>query len=356
MTCIDYLDSYILIFWLSSSKKSSFKINHYVQFTILFLLLTGCCCVFTAGRGRSWEDQPGVSGWEKCPGCDLFGPEALLRQYLPGAASRSLRLSVAPSSGPGRDCPDLELTIALQGRTRLAEMTSAWRRQRGRASWTSVTYTDPVTPGRLFLKCIFFSFPTPRSWIVKQKEKKKTKKDKYGSCDERVRGHFFRFGEQNKKQNMSFWTFSCFYCLFLQLGFIFQKRCTKILIFLLIFVIFMNMCEWPTGCTGRAKVTHTHGHKYQSRLRMKTNNNKRNPAFLLTVSLLAGDHTPSLWRTRRRDAPLEAFIGAGWHLFGETDQPTFALVVSSPFRKDKPLGWVGRVLKTGIKNKWILTF
>lgn len=143
-----------------------------------FFLAKYLCCwqylpVNTAGRGRSWEDQPGVSGWEKRPGCDLLGPEALLRQYLPGVAGCSLRLSVAPSSGPGLDCPDLEHTIALQGRTRLMEMTSAWRRQRGRASWTSVTYTDPVTPGRLFLKCIFFSFPKPRSWNKRRKKKEK---------------------------------------------------------------------------------------------------------------------------------------------------------------------------------------
>lgn len=98
-----------------------------------------------AGRRRTWEDQPGVSGWEKRPGCDLLGPEALLWQYLPGAAGCCIRLSVAPSSGlMGWRCWDLEHTIALQWRTRLKEMTSAWQRHRGRASWTSVTYTDPV--------------------------------------------------------------------------------------------------------------------------------------------------------------------------------------------------------------------
>ncbi len=185
MTWIDYQNSCWLIFWwlINSSstngcsstknfiyyKKFSLKIKQpFVQIEIFVLAKYLCFWLYlpvnTAGRGRSWEDQPGVSGWEKRPGCDLLGPEALLRQYLPGAAGCSLWLSVAPSSGPGWDCPDLEHTIALQGRTRLMEMTSAWRRQRGRASWTSVTYTDPVTPGRLFLKCIFFSFPKPRSW------------------------------------------------------------------------------------------------------------------------------------------------------------------------------------------------
>lgn len=61
--------------------------------------LTASSCVHAAGRWRSREDQPGVAGREERPGRDLLGPEALLRQYLPGAAGRSLRLSVAPPSG-----------------------------------------------------------------------------------------------------------------------------------------------------------------------------------------------------------------------------------------------------------------
>lgn len=115
----------------------------------------------------------------------------------------------------------------------------------------------------------------------------------------------------------------------------------------------MNMCEWPTGCTERAKVTHTHthGHEYQKRLRMKTNNNERNPAFLLTVSFSAGDHTPSLWRTRRRDTPLEASSLAGWHLFHEMGQPSFAWVVHSPSERTNHFS--GCELKTGKKNLMI---
>lgn len=62
----------------------------------------------------------------------------------------------------------------------------------------------------------------------------------------------------------------------------------------------------------------------------------------MTASLPAGDHTPSLWRTRRRDTPLEAFTGAGWPLFHEMGQPTFALVVGSPSERTNHLGgWDG---------------
>lgn len=50
--------------------------------------------------------------------------------------------------------------------------------------------------------------------------------------------------------------FPAFIVYFYSWGLFFCGGCTKILIFLLIFVIFMNMCEWPTGCTERAKVTH----------------------------------------------------------------------------------------------------
>lgn len=57
-----------------------------------------------------------------------------------------------------------------------------------------------------------------------------------------------------------------------------------------------------------------------------------------------------------RGTPLEAFVGVGWHLFHEMGQPTFALVVGYPLRKDKPLGWVGMVCKTGKKICGFLTF
>lgn len=51
--------------------------------------------------------------------------------------------------------------------------------------------------------------------------------------------------------------FPAFIVHFYNWGLFFRRGCTKILIFLLIFVIFMKMCEWPTGCTERAKVSHT---------------------------------------------------------------------------------------------------
>ena len=93
---------FLTIEWLLKILNFSFKIKHlcflFASKMWLFVPVSS-----SAGRGRSWEDQPGVSGWEKRPGCDLLGPEALLRQYLPGAAGRSLRLSVAPSLGPGWD-------------------------------------------------------------------------------------------------------------------------------------------------------------------------------------------------------------------------------------------------------------
>lgn len=60
---------------------------------------------------------------------------------------------------------------------------------------------------------------------------------------------FLRFGEQSETQNMTFWTFPAFIVCFYSWGLFFWGGCTKILIFLLSFVIFMNMCEWPTGWT-----------------------------------------------------------------------------------------------------------
>lgn len=62
------------------------------------------------------------------------------------------------------------------------------------------------------------------------------------------------------------------------------------------------MCEWPTGCTERDRVTHRQ--KYQRKLR-KIKTNKKKSRFLWTASP-AGDRAPLLWRTRRWDIPLEA--------------------------------------------------
>lgn len=136
-SCFSHKNELLLYANCSKTENNTYK--------IYFFKKSSVSCVHLAGRRRSWEDQLGVSGREKCPGCDLLGPEALLWQYLPGAAGRCIRLSVAPLSGPaGWSCRDLEHIFALQWRTRLKEMTSAWQRQRGRASWTSVTYTDPV--------------------------------------------------------------------------------------------------------------------------------------------------------------------------------------------------------------------
>lgn len=161
-------------------------------------------CVCTAGCRCSREDQPCVPGWEKRPGCDVLWPEALLWQHLPGVAVRGFWLSVAPSMGPlwvGLPRPGERYCTTEEDQARGDDISTAKAAGQG-SWWTSVTYTDPVTPGSLFLKVYFFlSFPKTRSW------KKYKKKDKYGSCDEQVWWHFFRFGEQNEKQTLTFWTF-----------------------------------------------------------------------------------------------------------------------------------------------------
>lgn len=95
--------------------------------------------------------------------------------------------------------------------------------------------------------------------------------------------------------------------------------------------------------------SHTHGHKYQSRLRIKTNQQTKN---LINPALY--------WL---ETAPLHSdALGDGTHhsrlLFGR-DGTYFMRWASSPFclgcwfplRKDKPLGRVGRVLKTGKRKR-----
>lgn len=66
-----------------------------------------------AGRRRSREGQPGVSGREECAGGYLLRPEALFREHLPGAAGRCQRLVVAPPNRSGVGLPEPE-HIALQ--------------------------------------------------------------------------------------------------------------------------------------------------------------------------------------------------------------------------------------------------
>lgn len=90
----------------------------------------------------------------------------------------------------------------------------------------------------------------------------------------------------------------------------------------------------------RAKVTHTDMNN-RADLKSKTTKIKIQRSND-GISPLAGVHTPSFWRTRRRDTPLEAFIEAGWPLFHAGGQPTFALVVGSPSERTNHLGvWDG---------------
>lgn len=87
----------------------------------VFSKLLSSSCVHAAGCRCSWEDQPGVTGWEKRPGCDLLWPEALLWQHLPGAAVCSFWLSVTLSLGPAGTSRTWSHIIALRRRTRTYE-------------------------------------------------------------------------------------------------------------------------------------------------------------------------------------------------------------------------------------------
>lgn len=81
----------------------------------------------------------------------------------------------------------------------------------------------PCPPGRLFLKCIFFSFPKPRSWKSKKKTKGKKRTDMEAVTNE-YDDIFLDLGNKTRNKPWVFELFSCFYCLFLQLGFIFLRR------------------------------------------------------------------------------------------------------------------------------------
>lgn len=117
-------------------------------------------CVCTAGCRCSREDQPCVPGWEKRPGCDVLWPEALLWQHLPGVAVCGFWFSVAPSMGPlwvGLPRPGERYCTTEEDQARGDDISTAKAAGQG-SWWTSVTYTDPVTPGSLFLKVYFFFF------------------------------------------------------------------------------------------------------------------------------------------------------------------------------------------------------
>lgn len=81
---------------------------------------------------------------------------------------------------------------------------------------------------------------------------------------------------------------------------------------------------------------------------MKTNTykkkkrKKRNPAFLLTVFLFQLETTP-LHCDALGDGAHHSRLSLGWDgaCLIKMGQPTIALVVGPPLRKDKPLGWEG---------------
>lgn len=176
----------------------------------------------TAGCRRSRKDQPGVPGWEKRPGCDLLWPEALLWQYLSGAAVCGFWLSVAPSLwAQGGTAQTWSALLHYRGGP------GSWRwHQHGKGSgaglFVNLSHIHwPCHTRKSFSKVFFLVFLNPAAENSKTKKKKK---DKYGSCDKQVWWHFLDLGIKTRNKPWSFELFSCFYCLFLQLGFIFQKR------------------------------------------------------------------------------------------------------------------------------------
>lgn len=55
----------------------------------------------------------------------------------------------------------------------------------------------------------------------------------------------------------------------------------------------MNMCEWPTGCTERAKVTHMDINTRVDSESKQMTKKKRKLESIDCISLPVGDHTPS---------------------------------------------------------------
>lgn len=143
-----------------------------------------------AGRRCSWEDQPGVAGREECPGRHLLGPQAVLWQYLPGAAVRGFRLSVAPPLGPGVGLPRPGAHLHYRRRAGL------WRRQQhGDGSGAELREPQSHTLTLLHRKSLFpkvyssfFKFSSTLQ--LKILKKQTNKKDKRGSCDLQVRRFF----------------------------------------------------------------------------------------------------------------------------------------------------------------------
>lgn len=166
------------------------------------------------GRWRSWENQPGVPGWEKRPGGDLLRSEALLWEYLPGAAGCRLWLSVA-TPGPG-----MSRTWSTQLHYSGGPGDWSWH-QHGKDSGAGLrepqSHTLTLSIRKAFSKVYFFIFPKPHSLKLRNQKGQRT---------EAVTTSITILLDLGNKQetNHMVWTFSCFYCLILLSGFIFLRR------------------------------------------------------------------------------------------------------------------------------------
>lgn len=153
--------------------------------------------------------------------------------------SRSCRLPLlvlcsAPFGPRSGTSQDLEHCIALQRRTRLMDNISTGIRASEPQSHTLI----PVQKG--FSNVFFFFLSFPETCRQIWRKKRKTKKNRKRTNMEAVMYDlFFKLWEQNEKRKLRFWRFSCFYCLFLQLGYFFFSGCTKILIFCSFFLVWM---------------------------------------------------------------------------------------------------------------------
>lgn len=155
------------------SSKCSIRIkylNTHLQIFKIYLFFA----VSTAGCRRSRKDQPGVPGWEKRPGCDLLWPEALLWQYLSGAAVCGFWLSVAPSLwAQGGTAQTWSALLHYRGGP------GSWRwHQHGKGSgaglFVNLSHIHwPCHTRKSFSKVFFLVFLNPAAENSKTKKKRK---------------------------------------------------------------------------------------------------------------------------------------------------------------------------------------
>lgn len=249
--------------------------------------------------------------------------------------------------GMGLPVPGAHYCTAAEDQSHGDDISMAKAAGQGFVNLSHIHWLCP--PGRLFLKCIFFSFPKPPQLKNrKNKQDKKHKRTKTEPVTNEYDDIFLDLGNKQEKKPVRFWTFFWLLLFVSTFGvYFFWRGCTKILIF-----HYCYQYVWVAYRVYRELESHRN-------INTRAGKTKEQRCNEIQLSIYfyppARDHTPSFLTHSETGRTTRGSHSTGTAPVSWNGSAHLCLGGCFPLRKDKPLGCVRRVSKTG-KIYGFLTF